>query len=59
MAGPTIGISIRLTPEERDAFREAAAREDRPMQWVMRRLIRDYIAQSAPVDPGPPPKEPR
>lgn len=40
-------MTLRLTPEEREALREAARREHRSMQEVARTAIGEYVTRRA------------
>lgn len=56
-----VQMSIKMEPELRDEFMEAAAKTYRPAAQVVRELMRQFIAESkgaspqlATLPPGPP-----
>jgi predicted transcriptional regulator len=38
-------LTIRLEPETREALERLAAREDRPLAYLIRRMLRDETVQ--------------
>lgn len=48
-----VQMTIRIEPELRARFAEAASRDHRPASQVLRELMRGYIRQVAEKDPVP------
>jgi predicted transcriptional regulator len=50
MARKLENLTIRLEPETREALERQAAREDRPLAYLIRRMLRAEAAQRELVD---------
>jgi predicted transcriptional regulator len=58
-------MTFRIGDELREALRQLAEREERPMAWLVERAVKEFVERhplggsSAPAEPGPTRKAPK
>lgn len=51
MTSNTKHLGLRLSSEEHAALTEAAARQDRSMSWLVRKIVTTWLADNPPQQP--------